>query len=217
MTSTPESPNNLSETIFVGDSQMAALMRSHDWSTTPLGSVENWPQSLRTSVSTMLASRFAQAIFWGDDYIQLYNDAMMAMYGAYHPDALGQHLHETWSEVWDDQIKPMLEGIKNTGEAVFVEDQLFHLLRFGYLEETYFTFCYSPVWDETGTIRGLLSTTTETTKQVISQRRLTMLRELATAGSGARTPLSACRAATDTLNPYDRYSLCIVLSGQRAR
>ncbi|NMG06916.1 GAF domain-containing sensor histidine kinase, partial [Brasilonema sp. UFV-L1] len=189
--------------VFAGSGEMGELMRKHDWSTTPLGPVENWSQSLRTSVSTMLASRFAQTLLWGEDYIQLYNDAMIPIYGAKHPEALGYSLREIWSQVWDDQVKPMLEGIKNTGEAVFVEDQLFHLLRFGYLEETYFTFCYSPVWDETGTIGGLLSTTTETTKQVISQRRLTMLRELATAGSGAKTLQSACRAAADTLNPYD--------------
>ncbi|WNN89058.1 sensor histidine kinase [Gloeocapsopsis dulcis] len=202
MTIIPD-PSSLSEILFAGRGEMGALMRSHDWSNTPLGPVENWSQSLRTSVSIMLASHFAQVIFWGEECIQLYNDTMIPMYGANHPKALGQRAREIWAEVWNDQLKPLCEGVRTTGEALFAEDQLLPLLRFGYLEETYVTFCYSPIWDETGKISGIFSTATETTQQVIGQRRLTMLRELATAGSGAKTRLSACLAAADTLNPYD--------------
>ncbi|MDZ8054774.1 MAG: ATP-binding protein [Aulosira sp. ZfuCHP01] len=189
--------------VFAGGGEMGELMRSHDWSNTPLGPVENWSPTLRTLVSTILASRFPQCIFWGDDYIQIYNNAMMVIYGAYHPHALGQPLRETWPEVWDNQLKPMCQGIRDTGEAVFAEDLLFQVFRFGDLEETYFTVCYSPVWDEAGKLSGILCITTETTQQVIGQRRLTMLRELATASSGAKTLQSACLAAADTLNPYD--------------
>ncbi|MBF2051632.1 MAG: response regulator [Elainella sp. C42_A2020_010] len=195
--------SSLTEAIFVGDGEMATLMRSHDWSNTPLGSIENWPPTLRTLVSTILASRFPQSIFWGDDLIQLYNDAIIAAYGAEHPHALGQPLREVWPEVWDNQLKPMCHGIRDTGEAFFGEDLLFEISRFGYPEEAYFTVCYSPVWDEAGKFGGILCTTTETTQQVIGRRRLTMLRELATAGSGAKTLQSACLAAADTLNPYD--------------
>jgi hypothetical protein len=36
---------------------MAALIRAHDWSRTPLGAVSKWPQSLRTSVSLILNSQ----------------------------------------------------------------------------------------------------------------------------------------------------------------
>ncbi|PSM50208.1 histidine kinase [Chroococcidiopsis sp. CCALA 051] len=201
---TPQAQSgSLSETILAGGGEMGALIRSHDWSTTPLGPVENWSQSLRTSVSTMLASRFAHTILWGEDVIQLYNDAMIAIYGAYHPKALGQPMRETWSEIWDDQLKLLCEGIRNTGVAVFVEDQLYPILRFGYLEETYFTFCYSPIWDEAGKISGIFATAIEMTQQVIGQRRLTMLRELATAGNGTKTRTSACLAAADAINPYD--------------
>ncbi|PIG93861.1 ATP-binding protein [Gloeocapsopsis sp. IPPAS B-1203] len=191
------------ETIFAGGSEMAALMRSHDWSNTSLGPVENWSPTLKTLVSTILASRFPQAIYWGEDYIQFYNDALIPIYGAYHPHALGQPLRETWTEVWDDQFSSMCEGVRNTGEAFFVKDQPQLVLRFSYLEEAYFTYCYSSARDETGKSRGIFATITETTQQVISQRRLTMLRELATAVSGAKTLQSACLAAADTLNPYD--------------
>ncbi|MBD1913231.1 MULTISPECIES: ATP-binding protein [unclassified Leptolyngbya] len=198
----PETPNP-SETTFWGDSEMAAFMRSYDWSTTPLGAVETWSPSLRTLVSTMLPSRFAQSIFWGEDYIQLYNDAVIPIYGANHPKALGQPARETWAEIWHDQVKPMFESVRTTGEVFFAVDQLFHPMRFGYLEETYFTLCYSPVRDETGQVSGMLCTSTETTQQVIGQRRLTMLRELAVAVSGAKTRSSAYLTAAAALNPYD--------------
>lgn len=203
MTIASKSPKPLSETLFTGGGEMGALMRSHDWSNTPLGAIENWPPTLRTLVSTILASRFPQSIFWGDDLILLYNDPIIVTFGANHPHALGQPLREVWSEIWDSQLKPMCQGIMDTGEAVFAEDLLFQLLRFGYLEETYFTVCYSPVWDEAGKLSGILCTATETTQQVIGRRRLTMLQELATAGSGAKTLQSACTAAADTLNPDD--------------
>lgn len=89
MTIGSESPNPLSETLFAGGGEMGALMRSHDWSNTPLGSVETWPQSLRTLVSTMLASHFPMCLFWKDDYIQFYNNAFTSILAAKHPTALG--------------------------------------------------------------------------------------------------------------------------------
>ncbi|NMF65883.1 histidine kinase [Brasilonema octagenarum UFV-OR1] len=188
--------------VFAGGGEMGELMRSHDWSQTPLGPVENWSPSLRISVSTILASRFGSVLFWGRDYIELYNDATVFIHAVKHPKALGQPARENWAEIWD-VMGPMFDQVMTTGEVFFDEDRLWPLFRFGNLEESYFTFCYSPVRDETGTIVAVLSTVTETTKQVISQRRLTMLRELATAGTGAKTLRSACLAAADTLNPYD--------------
>lgn len=204
MTTASESPNPLSETLFAGGGEMGALMRSHDWSNTPLGPVENWSPTLRTLVSTILASRFPQVIFWGDDYLQFYNDGGLPMYGAKHPKALGQSLSETFPEIWDDQMKPMMDGIRDTGEAFYAEDLLYQLFRFDYLEETYFTFCYSPIRDEMGRFRGILCTATnETTQQVLNRRRLTMLRELGIASNGTKTLEAACLAAAETFNPYD--------------
>ncbi|WP_445634098.1 histidine kinase [Nostoc sp. DSM 114161] len=204
MTIASESPKPLSETLLAGGGEMGALMRRKDWSSTPLGPVENWPPTLRSLVSTILVSRFPQTILWGDDYLQLYNDGFIPIYGANHPKALAQPIRETWAEIWDDQMNPMFSGIRDTGEAFYAEDLLFQLLRSGYLEEAYFTFSNSPIRDETGTFRGLISTATnETTEQVLNRRRLTILRELSIAGNGAKTLQSACLAAAATLNPYD--------------
>ncbi|OUL20049.1 histidine kinase [Nostoc sp. T09] len=189
--------------VFAGGGEMGELMRSRDWSQTSLGSALDWGQSLSTSISILLASRFPMCLFWGRDYIQFYNDDFAPILGtAKHPTALGQPGSQTWLEIWD-VLEPLFEQVMSTGEAIYAKDQSFHPNRKGYVEESYFTFCYSAVRDETGNISGILNTVTETTKQVISQRRLAMLRELATAGTGAKTPTEACLAAARTLNPYD--------------
>ena len=165
---------------------MNALMRSHDWSTTALGRVERWPQSLRTAVSIMLASRFPMLLLWGPDYIQLYNDAFRPILGATkHPAALGQRARDCWSEIWD-VLDPMFRGVMDGGDAIWNEDLHFTLDRNGYLEETFFTFSYSAIRDESGGPGGILVTCVETTERVVGERRLRTLRELAAHAAAAQ-------------------------------
>src|SRR5579872_3472029 len=127
-----------------GGGEMGAIMRSLDWSQTPLGPVGQWPQSLRTSVNTCLNSRFAILIWWGPDLVMLYNDAYRQIIGAKHPAALGHPGRECWPEIWHI-IGPMLEGVMQRGEATWSDDLLLMLERSGYPEECYFTFSYSPI------------------------------------------------------------------------
>ncbi|BAU62707.1 multi-sensor hybrid histidine kinase [Stanieria sp. NIES-3757] len=172
---------------FVGNSEMASLMRSLDWSATSLGSVEGWSQSLRISVSICLTSRFPILIWWGKELVMLYNDAYRPILGVTkHPQAMGQRGRDCWPEIWD-VIGPMLEKVLTTGEATWSDDQLLLLNRNGYLEECYFTFSYSPIIDETGKIGGIFTAVTETTERVIGERRLRTLRELAAKTAEART------------------------------
>ena len=148
-------------------------MRTFAWAETPLGAVDTWPQSLRTAVSIMLASGFPMLVLWGDEYIQLYNDAYRPVLGATkHPAALGQRARECWPEIWDDVLGPMFGRVMAGGEPIWNEDLLFVLDRNEYLEETYFTFSYSAIRDETGQPGGILVTCVETTERVLGERRL---------------------------------------------
>ena len=159
----------VAEEVLAGGGEMGALMRSLDWSTTPLGSVENWPQSLRTAVSICLASHCPMLIWWGPELVMLYNDAYRPILGmTKHPKAMGQRGRECWPEIWDI-IGPMLEGVLTKGEATRSENQLLLLDRNGYLEECYFTFSYSPIRDETSGVGGVFTAVTETTQQEIAQ------------------------------------------------
>jgi PAS domain S-box-containing protein len=185
--------------LFPGDGEMANLMRSHDWSKTPLGAVENWPQSLRTTLSLVLSSRYPMFVWWGPEYANLYNDAYRPILGASkHPQFLGLPGKDCWAEIWD-VIGVMIDNVFTKGESTWFENFLLLMYRYGYIEETYFTFSYSPVRDESGGIGGVFCACIETTEQVIADRRLSTLRELASKTAEAKTSEAACDFAVQAL------------------
>ncbi len=177
---------------------MGELMRSIDWSKTALGPLASWPQSLRTTVSTCLSSRFPILVWWGPEFVKIYNDAYRQIVGAKHPASMGARGRDVWPEIWDI-IGPMLEGVLAHGRATWSENQLLLLERHGFAEECYFTFSYSPIHDESGRIGGIFSAITETTGQVLSDRRLRTLRELAEHTAGAKSAGEACASAARVL------------------
>jgi signal transduction histidine kinase/PAS domain-containing protein len=148
---------------------MAHKVRAFDWGSTPLGPIEDWPPALTITVDAMLASKFPQCLFWGTEFIAIYNDGYLPMLGS-KTEALGQPLRMTWAETWE-ALKPIAEKAMS-GEAVYYEDFLIETTRHGYVETAYFTFCYSPVRDETGTILGMMDTVTETTAAVRARERI---------------------------------------------
>jgi signal transduction histidine kinase len=166
------------DSLFLGNSEMAARMRAFDWSSTSIGPCERWPQSVRAIVRMMLTSRYAMWMGWGPDLAFFYNDAYAAMtLGAKHPWALGQRASEVWTEIWPD-IGPRIAHVLSTGEATWDEGLLLFLERNGFPEETYHTFSYSPLHDDSGEIGGMFCVVTEDTTRVIGERRLAKLREL---------------------------------------
>ena len=172
--------NNNSFKFLQGGGEMGKLIRELDWSKTPLGAVQYWPQSLRTSVSSCLNSRFPFLLWWGKDLVKIYNDAYSAILGNKHPGSLGKAGKDVWPEIWDI-IGPMLKGVYYKGNATWSENQLLLLERAGYPGEYYFTFSYSPIYDESGDIGGVLCVVTETTDNVINARRLKTLQQLSSA------------------------------------
>jgi PAS domain S-box-containing protein len=213
------SPLRDTETVLAGGGEMGALMRATDWSKTPLGPVSRWPQSLRTTVSTCLSSRFPILVWWGPEMVKLYNDAYRFILGGKHPVALGAKGRDVWPEIWNI-IGPMLEGVLQRGEATWSEDILLPLERKGFLEECYFTFSYSPIRDESGGVGGIFTAVTETTERVLGDRRLRTLRELASATLETRTSDAVCAAAVATLsrNPDDLPFFALYLrDGERTR
>jgi len=190
--------------MLAGGGEMGRLMRAKDWSRTRLGPVELWPQSLKTSVSTCLNSRFPILIWWGPDLVMLYNDAYRQIIGSKHPQALGNPGQECWYEIWDT-IGPMLEKVLGRGEATWSDDLLLLLHRHGYPEECYFTFSYSPIRDESGAVGGVFTPVAETTDKVIGERRLRTLRDLAARVVEKTCEAETWRSAGEVLaqNPYD--------------
>ncbi|KAK0341011.1 hypothetical protein LTR94_028154, partial [Friedmanniomyces endolithicus] len=137
-----------------GDTAMAEAMRGHDWSATPLGAPRDWPVSLKTAVSLMLATRQPAFLAWGPDLTFLYNDAYLPFLASRHPTALGAPLREVWADVWTD-LEPLVDEAL-AGRATWSEDLHLVMSRKGYAEDTWWSFSYSPLRDESGAVVGLL-------------------------------------------------------------
>ena len=156
--------------VFAGGGRVGELMRSRDWSTSPLGPPATWPQSLRSVVDLLLQSRFPMFVAWGLELGFLYNDPYAEILGAKHPAALGGRFRDIWSEIWPD-ISPLIDAAMH-GHATYREDLPLLMNRKGYDEQTWFTFSYSPVRDETGRVAGMFCACTETTKKVVGEEQL---------------------------------------------
>ena len=178
---------------------MARRIRAHDWASTPLGPVEHWPQPLLTSVRICLDCAFPIFVWWGPELVILYNDEYIPVLGpAKHPAALGRPAEKVWAEIWP-VIGPMIAQVMQQGQATRSRDLLLHLNREGYPEESYFSFSYSPIYDEQGRVGGVFCPCIETTDSVIGERRLTTLRDLAAHCKGAESEKAAYAAAARAL------------------
>ena len=194
----PEGTNPI-DSVFAGSDETSACLRALDWSATPLGPLEQWPQSLRTIVRVVVASGYPMAICWGPDYVLLYNDAYRPIAGTRHPWALGRSAREVYPEAWDF-IGSMYESVMARGQTVnYLSDALVPLTRNNYLEEVYIAFSASPIWDDNGRVGGVLNSALETTERVIEDRRRHLLRDLASRAAGARNEEEVWRVSAETL------------------
>jgi signal transduction histidine kinase len=153
--------------------EMAERTRAFDWGSTSVGPFDRWPQSLRTSVSILLRSRFPMFIWWGEDHVQFYNDAYRPSLGnnGKHPNALGQRGEDCWPEIWP-VIYPLIRQVLDGGMATWSEDQLIPIYRNGQLEDVYWTFSYSAIIDEAGAIGGVLVVCYENTEKMVHYKKL---------------------------------------------
>ena len=149
---------------------VAALVARLDHSSSPLGPRASWPQSLKTTVGLMLPAEAQIVLFWGPDYLAIYNDAYAPTIGLKHPQALGRPAAENWTELWDD-LEPLLRGVRETGRTFAAKDRPFYIERRGYGETVYFDVSYSAVPDEAGAVGGVRCIVAETTARVLAERR----------------------------------------------
>jgi PAS domain S-box-containing protein len=166
------------DSLWEGPGEMRALCAAVDWSSTPLGPVANWPVSLRTTVATVLASRHPMFLWWGPDLVQICNDAYRPSFGqgGRHLTALGARGAKFWTEIWDI-IGPQIDQVLGGGESTWHEDQLVPIERNGQIENVWWTYGYSPAFDDSGAIAGVLVVCQETTVRVLNELERSRLRE----------------------------------------
>lgn len=154
-------------------SEMADLFRKKDWSTTPLGSPGQWPQSLKITLNILFNSKFPMFLWWGPQLTCFYNDAYRPSLGneGKHPAMLGMDAETAWPEIWHI-IKPLIDKVINEKESVWFEDLLVPIYRDGKIEDVYWTFSYSPVFGDSEQVDGVLVTCTETTEKVETRKQI---------------------------------------------
>lgn len=174
--------------VVTASGEMAERIRQLDWAKTPLGSPRKWSQSLKNIVSVMLVNRFPMLLWWGKDYIQIYNDAYIPVLATKHPWALGNPTNMTWKEIWPI-LKPLIDKPYKGGPATWMDDILLKINRNDFVEETHFIIAYSPVPDPTtkSKIGGVLATVTEITGEIIGKRQMETLGRLGKAISKTLT------------------------------
>jgi signal transduction histidine kinase len=183
-------------------SDLDELVLAHDWSKSPLGPIASWPPALRTTVSLCLSANFPMAVVWGPEQVLLYNDRYrFHICGAKHPKSMGQSYKECWAAAWP-VLGPLFESAL-AGKSAFVENQRMFMDRNGYLEETFFTFSFSPIRDEHGAVGGLLNPCTDVTADMLNERRTRSLRDFAIRAANAATRAEAYELTVKTLGSYD--------------
>lgn len=186
-------------------SDMAEQVRLHDWASTPLGPLDQWPDVLKTTVALCFASSFPQSIIWGPHLVTLYNDAFIPILGD-KPYSLGRAFSEVWHEVWDD-LSPIANAAFE-GHATYIENYPLVIERGNGPEQAYFTFCYSPIRDPRGTVVGMLDTVTETTATVFLNRRLAVLDAIGSAVANATDAEAIMTCTTRLLAEHLQVSIC---------
>ena len=149
---------------------VARHLNAVNWAVTSLGPVENWSLSFKAIVRTALSSRQPMSFWWGDDLLQFHNDAYAPMLGNRVDHAIGRPFRDVWPEVWD-AVFPFIQTALS-GEGTWQENMPLVMKRHGYEEQTYWTFSYSPLYDDDGRVAGLLNTVTETTQAVADRKAL---------------------------------------------
>ncbi|KAJ3150504.1 hypothetical protein HDU86_006382 [Geranomyces michiganensis] len=206
-----------------GGGIMGEMLRNFDWAKTPLGSITTWPQSLLTALSLMLGSPSPMSIWWGPQYVLLYNDAYIPVTFGKHPWIYGKPGSEGWSEVrtiavfgapyiWHDLLPAAEKAM--AGGGVYHENDILFMTRRGYPEETYHTWAYVPIRQEDGSVGGLLNPTYESTPQVLLARRMKTLRDYSALAGQAKTVTDLLAVAREILTAASKdISFAMIYSG----
>lgn len=202
-------------TFLAGGGAAGKLIRGKDWSEHALGKPENWPDSLKSAISIALNSAFPIAIYWGKEFILLYNDPWSKIPGDKHPFIFGERGHVAWPEIWD-VLDEEFNSVLENGRSIHRPDALLLMNRYGYVEECYFDYTLSPIKGMNGSIDGVFNAVIETTYRVINERRTAISSQFLQHLHDAESKEAAANVIHDIIDnaPYDiPFSLLYVTDG----
>lgn len=150
---------------------MGERIRAHDWSETPLGPPDTWPQSLRSAVQICLNTPIVSAVHWGPELRILYNDAYAPALAERHPWALGQPFSDVWAEIWN-VLGPQIGTVVTTGQGFSTGRQLLKMNRRDRIEDTWWVYSFAPLRDDAGAVAGIFVTALDLTEAHVAQEAL---------------------------------------------
>ncbi|KAF3092823.1 hypothetical protein TWF102_008319 [Orbilia oligospora] len=159
------------------------MMRDFDWGSTSVGPIEGWPQHLRTSIVLMCNSCFPSTMYYGPDYLFIYNEAFSRMMSSLHPWSLGKPCCEVWGGIFDDLLVEHFTNVMQ-GKPQYQEDHEVFLVREGFTEQAYFSWALSPIVGDKGECVGIFSISADLTARVLAARSFQMFGEIGTRTSG---------------------------------
>ena len=180
---------------------MGARIRAFDWAATPIGPMQDWPQSLRFAFDLCEHSSFPTAIYWGPELRLIYNDAWAPVPGERHPAALGQPARKVWADIWPI-IEPQFRQVIESKSGLASYRQMLPMIRDGVEQETYWNYSFTPLFGEDGEVAGVLNQGNEITSTVLAERRMAFQIALADRLRGFGDPESVKAAATAMLGEY---------------
>lgn len=204
--------------FFEGGGLMGELMRAYNWTEHPLGEPEQWPHSLQTTIRLILNSAYPMFLWWSKDLYMFHNDRYLPALGKKHPKALGASARVMWAEIWE-QLGGIVENILSGGEPFYAENLLVPLERKGFMEETYWTFSYSPAYNDEGKIEGIFCACNEVTQTVLSERRLKTIKKISDSTIQIETVEQACKMACHFISQNDHdipYSILYLINSDEA-
>lgn len=161
--------------------------REVNWASTPLGPMEEWSPEFRQLVNLCMSNPHPAALFWGSELTMLYNEAYAAeVAGNKHPSLMGTGFSGPFAELWDS-VGPIFAECARTGISVRKENDYLPINRRGLLEETFFSWSFTPLYGGTKRILGFYNAPFETTQQVINQRRTKTINTIGERTSQAKT------------------------------
>jgi PAS domain S-box-containing protein len=187
-----------SEGLIRSKNRMAELIRAHDWSSTPLGPIEDWSESLLLSANLMLSCAFPSLVFWGKELVQLYNDAFIPLLAERHPSGLGQPAQKSWSDAWQI-VGPNLKRVMKDGETVFHENTVVPIVRDGRLQDIRWTYSYSPIFGAGKDALGVLVICQDITREMAVAQELQKSAEITRESAKRLAELAAIVSSSDNV------------------
>ncbi|KAK0618174.1 hypothetical protein B0T17DRAFT_495772 [Bombardia bombarda] len=159
--------------------------RSIDWASTPLGPIELWSADLRIMSNMIMGSPHPAAMYWGPQFVAIYNEAYISLAGQKHPQLMGARYQDVWHELWP-KMEPIFHAAWSNGDAMMKHDDILFLTRHGFLEETFFNWAIIPLVGGDGSVVALYNPAFENTRRKINERRMLTLQEIGVKTSQAR-------------------------------